>query len=279
MLAAVLLPRVGAAVLPSVVAAVLCAVWAIGRSGVHTPVLPRRFALAAGGLASLALLQATATAFGGDARAIALLAESLVLTVLAVRLRLTPALIPAAGFGIIGLGLAVAAAANPALVVNPPRFYWTVGDSVALGLTGLVLAAAAMTLCWALFRLDVLSDGERTPHAWVPAGLIALYGSTAALLSVGLLISSDRAGFLLGHVLVTVAWTVGAFVLLLRGVAAVPPRVAGLSLVAAALAKLVLFDLSSLDGMARVAAFLVAGLVLLAAGARYARLVAAGPRS
>jgi uncharacterized membrane protein len=130
-------------------------------------------------------------------------------------------------------------------------------------------------LCWAAFRLEVFSAEEHTPHGWVPAGLIALYGSTAALLAVGLLVSPDRDGFLLGHVLVTVSWTVSALVLLLRGIDSVPMRVAGLSLVVAALAKLVLFDLSSLDGMARVAAFLVAGLVLLAAGARYAKLVAA----
>jgi uncharacterized membrane protein len=45
-------------------------------------------------------------------------------------------------------------------------------------------------------------------------------------------------------------------------------------LVAAAVAKLVLFDLVALDGIARVAAFLGAGLVLLAAGTRYARMVA-----
>ena len=38
--------------------------------------------------------------------------------------------------------------------------------------------------------------------------------------------------------------------------------------------KLVLFDLVALDGPARVAAFLGAGLLLLAAGTRYARLVA-----
>jgi uncharacterized membrane protein len=36
----------------------------------------------------------------------------------------------------------------------------------------------------------------------------------------------------------------------------------------------VLFDLATLDGVARVVAFLGAGLVLLAAGTRYARLVA-----
>ena len=74
--------------------------------------------------------------------------------------------------------------------------------------------------------------------------------------------------------LVTLSWTVGAFVLLLRHVDSAPLRVTGLALVAAALAKLVLFDLASLSGIPRVLAFLGAGLVLLAAGARYARLTA-----
>ncbi len=142
-----------------------------------------------------------------------------------------------------------------------------------------LLAATAIVVCWAVFRLGVFSAGRHAPHGWVPAGLIALYGSTAALLSVGLLVSPDSDGFLLGHVAVTVSWTVGALVLLLRGIDSVPLRVAGLSLVVAALAKLALFDLSSLDGLARVAAFLVAGLVLLAAGARYANVVAARDRT
>jgi uncharacterized membrane protein len=50
--------------------------------------------------------------------------------------------------------------------------------------------------------------------------------------------------------------------------------VTGSVLVGAAVAKLVLSDLVALDGMARVVAFLGAGLVLLAAGSRYARMVA-----
>ena len=56
--------------------------------------------------------------------------------------------------------------------------------------------------------------------------------------------------------LVTLSWTVGALVLLLRHVDSAPLRVAGLALVAAALAKLVLFDLASLSGIPRVLAFL-----------------------
>jgi uncharacterized membrane protein len=84
----------------------------------------------------------------------------------------------------------------------------------------------------------------------------------------------NRSGFLLGHVVITVSWTVAALVLLVRGIEVGALRVIGLVLVGVAVLKLVLFDLSALDGMARVAAFLSAGLILLAAGSRYARLVA-----
>ncbi|MDQ3787322.1 MAG: DUF2339 domain-containing protein, partial [Actinomycetota bacterium] len=274
MLAALLLPRLGATILPTAVGALLIGVWVLGLRTAMRPV----FALSAGGMGSLALVQATATAFDGDARAIAFLAEALLVAVLAVRIRLAPALAAAGLFWLIGFVIALAYPARPVLVTRPPGWVLDTSTAVALGLTGVVLAAASIVLCWAGFRLEVLSAEEHTPHGWVPAGLIALYGSTAALVAVGLLISPDRDGFLLGHVLVTVSWTVGALVLLLRGIDSVVMRVAGLSLVIAALAKLVLFDLSSLDGMARVAAFLVAGLVLLAAGARYAKLVAARSR-
>jgi uncharacterized membrane protein len=273
MLAALLLPRVGAAILPAAVGVLLVGVWAVGRRlG-----LSQVFALSAGGIGSLAFVQATATAFDGDARAVAFLAEALLLAVLAVRIRVAAVLAPSALAGFIGLVIALASPVRPSLVTRPPAWLVDTGVAVSLGLTGAVLAAASLVLCWAGFRLGVLSAKEYTPHGWVPAGLLALYGSTAALLAVGLLISPDRDGFLLGHVLVTVSWTVGALVLLLRGIDSVPMRVSGLSLVTAALAKLVLFDLSSLDGMARVAAFLVAGLVLLAAGARYAKLVTSPP--
>jgi uncharacterized membrane protein len=46
-----------------------------------------------------------------------------------------------------------------------------------------------------------------------------------------------------------------------------------MALVAAAMAKLFLFDLGTLDGIFRVAVFIVVGLVLLGMGAGYARLL------
>jgi len=46
---------------------------------------------------------------------------------------------------------------------------------------------------------------------------------------------------------------------------------AGLALAAAAVAKLLFFDLSTLDGIVRIAAFIGAGLALLAMGTGYAK--------
>ncbi len=52
------------------------------------------------------------------------------------------------------------------------------------------------------------------------------------------------------------------------------PIVAGLTLTGAATAKLLLFDLGTLDGIFRVVVFIVVGLALLAMGTGYARSLA-----
>jgi uncharacterized membrane protein len=276
MLAAILVPRTAATLLPAAIGVLLVAVWALHQTGVLA--VPERFAMAAGGAGLLAALQATATALDGNARSIAVLAESVLLTMLAIRLRYAAALLASALFGLIGLVLTVGFAVPPRMLAVAPVHPLSRGTVVTAGLTAVLLAVAAIALCWAATTLGRLGGQHGIRQAWVWAGLVGLYGATGAVLAIGLMISPDRAGFLLGHVLVTVSWTVGALTLLLRGVDSVPLRVAGLALVASALVKLVLFDLSSLDGIARVAAFLVAGLVLLAAGVRYARLVASRGR-
>jgi uncharacterized membrane protein len=255
--AAGLLPLPADALLPGVTTVLLAAVWALRAR------LPRRFALAAGGLATITAIQATATALGGDVRTLTLLGAGLVLGLLAVRLRDVTVLVPAVAFGGIGLLLSLGTTTPPTALLRQETVAGTFGPG------GLLIAATAVTLGWAAHRLGAATR----PLLGTAAGIV-LYGAATAVLSVGLLISPDRTGFLVGHTLVTVSWTVGALVLLIRGIDTVAARVAGLALVGAALAKLVLFDLSSLDGMARVAAFLVAGLILLGAGARYARLVA-----
>ncbi|BDH58899.1 DUF2339 domain-containing protein [Tsukamurella sp. PLM1] len=63
----------------------------------------------------------------------------------------------------------------------------------------------------------------------------------------------------------------GAVLLLQRRVAGgAVATVAGLAMIGAAVAKLFLFDLAALDGVVRVAAFLVVGVILLGVGAVYA---------
>ena len=123
-------------------------------------------------------------------------------------------------------------------------------------------------------RLGWICPDASRAAIWVPIGLVGLYGAAGVVINAALLISPTSTGFTAGHAVVTVSWTVGALVLLARGLRRPALRIAGLVLVAAAVAKLVLFDLVALDGLARVVAFLGAGLVLLAAGTRYARLVA-----
>lgn len=168
----------------------------------------------------------------------------------------------------------------PAAVLTFPAGPFIVGTQPDVGAlvigagVGLLLAGMALAGSWAAHRLGVLRTGARHAPLWVVAGLGVLYGATASTVAVALLVLPNQTGFFTGHVVVTVSWTVAALVLLARGLRSAPIRAAGLSLVGAAVAKLVLFDLSALDGVARVAAFLGAGLVLLTAGTRYARMVA-----
>ena len=112
------------------------------------------------------------------------------------------------------------------------------------------------------------------------AALIAgLATSAVAVISVGLLfgeaVGATSAGFLAGHALATVLWMVTSAWLLLHGLKAESRRALsvrlGLGLAAVSVAKLFLFDLATLDGVWRVAAFIGTGLLLLASGTAYAK--------
>jgi uncharacterized membrane protein len=91
-------------------------------------------------------------------------------------------------------------------------------------------------------------------------------------------IGGDNGGFVAGHMAATlcgIARAAGLFGYAARVTRAERslPIGGGLTLVAAAMAKLFLFDLGTLDGIFRVAVFIVVGLVLLGMGAGYARLL------
>ncbi|MBE1500079.1 putative membrane protein [Amycolatopsis lexingtonensis] len=266
LIAALLLPKPQAVPITAGAGVLLLAVWAARR---FWPGVAGHLAGLAG---LLAILQATITQFDGPARAGVLLGEALLLVVAAVAGRNRFALGAALGFAAIGGLIGVFFDVTPALLIIP-RTRSAAELAGALAVAALILAVS-VALPWAAARLAVFRGPADDLPVWLLAGVAALYGAAGVVLCGSLLAVPGRSGFLLGHALITVSWTVAALVLLLRGIDVVGLRVTGLVLVGAAVLKLVLFDLSALDGLARVGAFLGAGLVLLAAGTRYARRVA-----
>jgi len=229
--------------------------------------------VAAGVPAVTALLTATVVGLDGSPAVLAVLGEALVAALVAVGLRSRFAMITALVLG----GMAwIAAVQRDAPITTLVRF--TIAPAVPQLVTAVAASALVLALAAALLvaggRLGWIRPNASRAAIWVPIGLVGLYGAAGVVINAALLISPTSTGFTAGHAVVTVSWTVGALVLLARGLRRPALRIAGLVLVAAAVAKLVLFDLVALDGLARVVAFLGAGLVLLAAGTRYARLVA-----
>ncbi|WP_051342062.1 DUF2339 domain-containing protein [Pseudonocardia spinosispora] len=264
------------AVLAGSVGCVLLAIAGLGgRLG-----LPKPVAVAGAVAGGVAVFQATALAVHGAGLTGVLLGQALVLAVLAWLLGRTGPLLAAGLYGVIGLGLAVFHDAPVrALVTFPsePYLSWQgVPNSSAL-LTGLTLSVLVTLLAIAVLvagsRLRLVRADVESAWLWAPVGAIGLYGAAGVVLTATLLAVPRQAGFVGGHALVTISWTLIALALLARGIRRPVLRVAGLVLVAAAVAKLFLFDLVALDGLARVAAFVGAGLLLLAAGSGYARLV------
>lgn len=270
MAAAPLLTRWWAVGCLGAVSVLLFAVWAVNL--LPTRRLPVRFAGAAGAAGTVTLFQATAMATSGDSGVftIAVLGQAVLLAVLARQVRSVGALIAAGAFAVVGLAFALARPLPPDLLTQAP--IQRLDPSM---LRSAVTVAALLTVAVVVGAAAVVRNEVGSPGIWWPLGFVGLYGFSGTVLCASMLVAPDQQGFLIGQVLVTVGWTGCALLLLVRGIEAVPARMAGLALVAGALIKLIVFDLSTLDGIARVAAFLGSGLVLLAAGARYARLVTA----
>ncbi|MEV6240267.1 DUF2339 domain-containing protein [Lentzea sp. NPDC051838] len=268
MFATTLLDDPANSILAGAVAAVLLAIWMV-------PDLPRGFTTAAGATGMLALFQTTVIALDGNVRTAIVLAEAVLLAFLAARLNKKSALVGSIVFGAVGFLMAIGDAVPLTWLIEEPRYVVVTSGDYAAGLvTALVLGIYAAVAPWAALKMQVLRQPARHPFPWILAGLVLLYGAAGAVLCAALLVSPDESGFLFGHSVVTVSWTVAALFLLVKGINNKALRISGLILVGAAVLKLVLFDLAALDGVARVLAFLGAGLVLLTAGTRYAKLVA-----
>jgi uncharacterized membrane protein len=223
-------------------------------------------------LGSIAMVDATAHALTGPTQAITLLGEALVLALAAELVRHRAALLASLLTGVFGLCWGLTVVLPATLVLYLPNVELTVNTAA----TGLLMAAVAIAIPLVGYRMNVIGSPTTNAAPWIIAGVVLLYGAAGAVLSTALLISPDRSGFVFGHTVITVSWTVAAIALLLRGIRSAALRAVGLVLVGASVVKLILFDLAALDGLARVIAFLGAGLLLLLAGTRYARLVQRG---
>ncbi len=182
----------------------------------------------------------------------------------------------AAGFGIAGVGVFLAYA--------PPRVL-VMATAVPTGVAVSTLAAGVLVVGWAIVISRACAGVGRQNRDIVRifgagAGALVVYAVTAFTVTAGVLADGTRGGFLAGHMAATICWIVMAAALFVyalrlpqRGRRRLPIS-AGLALTAAATAKLFLFDLATLNGIFRVAAFIVVGLVLLGMGAGYARSLA-----
>jgi uncharacterized membrane protein len=259
-----------------VLAAVLAAALAAGMLTIVLvgTTLPRIVIQVWSALSAVSALIAVAVAFDGYVEGPVLLALAIIVAI-AGRNDVV-ARWAAAGFGIVGVGLFFGYAPLDALLtatVVPTHIGVSVLAASVL-VTAFVVAMARA--CVDLGRRD--PDIARVLSA-VAGGLI-VYAVTAFTVTAGVLVGGTGAGFLAGHMVATICWIAMAAALFVYALRLtnrerrVVPITAGLALTAAATAKLFLFDLATLDGISRVATFIVVGLVLLAMGAGYARSLA-----
>ncbi len=180
----------------------------------------------------------------------------------------------AAGFALVG-GMLYTAYAPPDTLLAAKDLATPVAISTLI--SSVLVGACATTIAWS-WTSRVNLEFART--IWAGAAAIVGYAVTMLTVTAGVLVGGPDGGFLAGHMAATICWIAAAaalFVIARRlpdREARNAPILGGLALTAAATAKLFLFDLGTLDGMFRVAAFIIVGLVLLGMGAGYARSLA-----
>lgn len=148
----------------------------------------------------------------------------------------------------------------------------TVGALDAI--SGVAVAAATFGVVWSARR--VISSQSQIPVLLI-APIPALWSVLMALLSTGVAIGGVE-GYHAAQLIISALLMAAAMVALNAGLRPESNTgictVVGLTLVAAALSKLFLYDLAALDGLIRAGSFMAVGLLLLAAGTRYAQAVA-----
>lgn len=258
--------RVVAALMAAALAAALLAIVLVGDRlpGVRGVVRQIWSALSA-----ISALIAVTVAFDGYVAGPVLLAMAIVVAVAGRRDDV--ARWAAFGFAIVAGGLYLGYAPPSALVRATEL---STAAAVSTLVSSLLLMACAVAIVWSWRGVD--DDAVRV--MWAGAAAVIVYAVTTFTVTAGVLIGGPGGGFFAGHMAATICWiamAAGLFVYAARRPRAERslPIGGGLALVAAAMAKLFLFDLGTLDGIFRVIVFIVVGLVLLGMGAGYARLL------
>ncbi len=176
-----------------------------------------------------------------------------------------------AAFGILMLNAHGAASQVFLPTLDDHSTYASLVMGTVLGLITTVL----LTWSWAS------SNRKEALTISMTGGFVSLWLVTTGSLSVAHLVTSDAdSAFRAGHAAATIIWGSVAVVALLRarrltGTDRAVVLTAGLAVMSAAIGKLFLFDLSALDGVYRVIAFIVVGLMLLGLGVSYAQTLTA----
>ncbi|MET9212506.1 MULTISPECIES: DUF2339 domain-containing protein [unclassified Nocardia] len=242
--------------------------------------IPRHTALVAALTGAVALLLTCVTGTGGEPRLLPIAFATVALAFLAVaatsRTRVSAGL--GIAFAALG-GLVLLAMATPETLALH-RLADQRLDLATAGAAVLGLGVAAM-VAWTVPRVRGWGEQALVTGVWIAVSVAGLYYVLVASVSLGVSLGGPD-GFILGHSIATIVWMAAATAALFYGLRRLSrsPAVAkvclvsGLLVAAAALAKLFLFDLSTLSGLVRVAAFLVVGMLLLLTGTRYARAFA-----
>lgn len=253
-----------------IIAAVAGAVLAVVLLGEKWPGMTPAVRQVWSALSAVAALVAVGVAFDGEVAGPVLLALAVVVAVAG--RHSAAAQCAALGFGAVG-GLYFLALAGPETLSTATVM--PVPEAVSVLVSSVLLTLYALAQTWSLARRR---DADTGRVLIAIAAVVIAYAVTVFTVTAGVLIGGTGGGFLAGHMTATISWIVlaaglfGYATKLDRADRSVPIG-GGMALVAAAVAKLFLFDLGTLDGIFRVAVFIVVGLVLLGMGAGYARLL------
>ncbi|MGH3724863.1 MAG: DUF2339 domain-containing protein [Mycobacterium sp.] len=233
--------------------------------------LPVHARITMAAVAGLALLQASVEGTREALLAVVLLVIALSFTAVGYQLRERISLALGQVFGVLG-GMTYLAYVPPELLTDSEGAVRAAGPVLVIAS---VLAASTVGMVMAAMHRVGWASPESVPLRGALAGASMLYSGTAAVILSGTALLGNDDGFLLGHGLATVSWMAVSVALLLAGLRRYRDHSwvtrTGFVLAAMAVAKLFLFDLATLDGIARIGAFIVTGLLLLGGGTLYAR--------